>query len=116
MDQVLASLKFPTLGIYLPDLHRVRGDALAAIGPANAQGAREALNRALELARGQGSPVFEVRALMSLLASGAADDPSATQAALQDVYDGFTEGFDCPDLVRAREFLGSNRIRMSGTE
>ena len=97
---------FPNLGHYLPELHRVRGEALAALGPVNSEAARGALRRALELARGQGARLFELRATVSLLRRGAEDDRASTLAALKALYAGFTEGFDCPDLVEARQLLG----------
>ena len=107
LDGALAGLTFPNLGHYLPELHRVRGEALAALGPPNAQAAQEAFHRALEFARGQGARLFELRATVSLLRRGAEDDRASALAALGALYGGFTEGFDCPDLLEARQLLGA---------
>jgi hypothetical protein len=109
LEKVLQGLKFPTLGFYLPELHRVHGEALAALGPSHAAAAREAFSKALKLARGQSARLFELRALIALLANGVAEDPLSVRTELGDLYAGFTEGFDCPDLVRARDYLGSGK-------
>ena len=111
LDHSLSGLMFPNLGCYLPELHRVRGDALAALGPDHGEATREALRKALELARGQGARLFQLRAAMSLLRCDRADDRSPARGVLGDLYAGFTEGFDCPDLVEARQLLADSADR-----
>ena len=106
LDRTLASLKFPTLGHYLPELHRVRGEALAALGPDHSEAARRALRKAVELANGQGARLFELRAAASLLRRASDDDRASSLDALATLYAGFTQGFDCPDLAEARQLLG----------
>ena len=86
-------------------LRRLRAELLHA-----AQGADDeveaALTQALEIARSQEAKSLELRAAMSLARlwgeQGRADE---ARRRLGDVYGWFTEGFDTPDLRRARALL-----------
>lgn len=90
---------------YRAELHRLRGEILAATGK-HAE-ARAALEQALEEARSQGSPALELRAavgLARLLADGGETD--AARMLVAPVYGRCTEGFDTPDLREAAALLG----------
>ena len=71
-------------------------------------GAETAFRRAIEVAEHQGALLFSLRASTALArlyqSQGRADE---ADAALRPIYDRFTEGFDYPDLVRARAVLES---------
>jgi predicted ATPase len=87
----------------VPEVYRIRGDLLAG----SKKGDPEAdYLRALELARLQGTRLFELRAAMSL-ARLWADQRKRAEARdlLAPVYEWFTEGFSTPDLKRAKEQL-----------
>lgn len=92
---------------YLAEIHRIRGELLAA-GGRPAKDVESAFSEALAVARSQGTKSLELRAALSLgkyrLSQGAQQKAKA-RALVQSVYDGFTEGFDSPDLVAARAFL-----------
>lgn len=82
------------------EVPRLRGCALALAGrPAEAEGE---LTRAVETARQAGSPSCLLRALTDLVRL--ARTPAA-RAALAEVYLGFAEGLDTPDLREARRVL-----------
>jgi predicted ATPase len=87
----------------VPEVYRIRGDLLVD----STKGDSEAdYLKALELARLQGTRLFELRAAMSL-ASLWADQRKRAEARdlLLPIYDWFTEGFSTPDLKSAKEQL-----------
>jgi len=85
----------------IPELYRIRGDVLVR----SKKGDPEAdYLKALELARQQGTRLFELRAAMGL-AQLWADQHKCAEAhdLLAPIYDWFTEGFSTPDLKSAKE-------------
>jgi len=83
---------------------RRKGELLMALGD---NGAAEAtLHEAIALAREQGAMSYELRACTTLAElldrEGRVDEACEILGA---AYDGFTDGFETPDLVRARAFL-----------
>ena len=62
IDQIVGTLKFP-FGFYLPEIYRVRGECLAALG--RRDDAIEQLRSAAELATSQGSELFALRAAIA---------------------------------------------------
>jgi predicted ATPase len=87
------------------ELYRIRGDLL--VGSKKADSEVDYL-KALELARLQGTRLFELRAAMSL-AQLWTDQQKRTEARdlLAPIYDWFTEGLNTPDLKRAKLLLES---------
>jgi DNA-binding winged helix-turn-helix (wHTH) protein/predicted ATPase len=79
---------------------QLTSEALAAV--------EECFSRAIELARSQQAKWFELRASLSLsrLRRRQGKDPCVGEVLLP-VYDWFTEGVNTPDLLAAKEFLGS---------
>ena len=83
---------------WLPELHRARGDLVAA---ADRDEAVRCYARARELAREFGASVLELRAATRLAGLVPAErDPLAR------IYDGFTEGLWTQELAAARAVLG----------
>jgi predicted ATPase len=85
------------------ELLRLRGELLLLRGGRNRAVAEAAMRRARAVARRQGARLWELRAAVSLARLGPAG--ARTHRILAPVYDGFTEGFDTPDLIEARELL-----------
>jgi DNA-binding SARP family transcriptional activator/predicted ATPase len=87
-----------------PELHRLKGELLLAQG--NDAGAETSLRKALEIAREQSAKSLELRATMSLcrLWKTKAKKKLAYRE-LSEIYNWFTEGFDSPDLIEARQLL-----------
>jgi predicted ATPase/DNA-binding Lrp family transcriptional regulator len=93
---------------FLAELHRVRGELLLLKGDDAA--AEEALRAALDVARQQQARGFELRAATALarLLHAWGRTPGA-RAALEPVYNWFTEGHGTADLVAARTLLSEMR-------
>jgi len=95
---------------YEAELHRLRGECLLTLATPDQAAAEAAFVRALEVARGQGAKMWELRAATILARlwrdqgkQGAAHDLLAPLRAW------FTEGFDTPDLREASRLLDSFR-------
>ena len=90
------------------ELHRLTGELLVCQSAANRAEAEASYNKAIEVARRQQAKSLELRAATSL-ARLWLDQRKHTEAheLLESVYDWFTEGFDTPDLIEARELLNA---------
>ncbi len=94
------------------ELLRMQGELLLERDGLGAAGeARACFDRALQVGRAQGAPVWELRAAMSLVrllqrqAAGCASDLAGARRLLREVYGRFTEGFGFPDLQDAARLL-----------
>jgi DNA-binding SARP family transcriptional activator len=87
------------------ELHRLRAELMLA-GGADAAEAEAALQRALEIARGQQAKSLELRAARALAGLWAGSGRTAeARDLLAPVYSSFTEGLATPDLEAARALL-----------
>ena len=89
---------------YAAELHRLKGEAWRSM--ADDAGAEDCFRKALEVARHQNAKLLELRAAASI--SQLWRDQGKSEAArelLGSAYDWFSEGFDTPDLQRARALL-----------
>jgi class 3 adenylate cyclase len=110
LDQTLDTVKEPGVGLYLPEVHRLRGECLMLLDAGNHDPAQRALDMALEIAHRQGAYLLQLRAAASRARlSASAGRPGTGIAQLREIYARFTEGFDAPDLVEARALL--DRLR-----
>jgi len=106
---VRAALAFATErseGAWYPELRRLEGTLLLALDPEAQVAAETSFREALRAARAQKSLVWELRAAGSLAALQ--HGTAAGRAAYEDlanVYARFTEGFETPDLMEARQRL-----------
>ncbi|MDP1734110.1 MAG: AAA family ATPase [Sulfuritalea sp.] len=90
------------------ELHRLKGESLLGLADTDEAGAEACFHQALTVSRKQQAKSLELRAAMSMARlwrrQGKPDD---ARRLLGGVYDWFTEGFDTPDLLNAREILDS---------
>lgn len=107
LDEALRIARETEEQFFAAELHRLRGEALLDLG--NEPEGEVELRRALTVARGQKARLWELRAATSLARvwreqrkSGEARD------LLTPIYGWFTEGFNRPDLERARAILGAS--------
>ena len=111
LNRTLEEAIEPDAGLYLPELHRLRGELMLRLDPASRNAALSTIDAAVALATKMGARALALRAATSRVriadARLNADDPAATQ--LRQIYDGFSEGFDGPDLKEAKALLNSLR-------
>jgi predicted ATPase len=104
-DHALDTGEGPTSGLYVPEIHRLRGTFLKSLG-SPVEEVERALLTALEIAEEQGAFLLKLRASTSL-ARLWRDQGKVRQARelLAPVYGWFTEGFDTLDLKEAKALL-----------
>jgi class 3 adenylate cyclase/tetratricopeptide (TPR) repeat protein len=91
---------------YSSEIYRLLGEAHFRSGEELGQAERYLL-KALDVAEKQGSKTLELRALLSLCdLAEHGESASKYRARLGEVYASFTEGFETPDLVKAKTRLG----------
>ena len=66
LDRAIAGIDEPGVGFYVPEIYRLRGECLLALGRGNKDEARQAFTTARDSARRQGAVIFERRAEASL--------------------------------------------------
>ncbi len=66
LDRAIAAIDEPGVGFYLPEIYRLRGECLLALGRGNTDEARRAFAAARDIAIRQGAVIFEHRAEVSL--------------------------------------------------
>jgi predicted ATPase len=105
VDRALDTGEGPASGLYVPEIHRLRGVFLGSLG-SPAEEVERTLRTALEIAEEQGAFLLKLRAATSLarlwLDQGKRDQ---ARELLAPVYGWFTEGFDSLDLKEARALL-----------
>jgi adenylate cyclase len=106
LDQGLNTSVVGMRGVFAVEMYRLKGELLLAQSAANAPEAETWFQRALEVARKLQSPMFELRAALSLcrLWSGQGN-PEQARVLLDSVYRQFSEGFTTADLKEAQELL-----------
>ena len=105
VDHALDTGEGPANGLYVPEIHRLRGVFLKSLG-SPAEEIESALRTALKLAEEQGAFLLKLRAATSL-ARLWRDQGKSQQGRelLAPVYGWFTEGFDTLDLQEAKALL-----------
>ena len=93
--------------MFMPDLHRMRAEALRGLG-AEQLGIDNDYRRALQLAREQGALALELRAATGLARwLGETNRHEQGRELLQATYGQFTDDFDTPDIAEAKAVLGT---------
>ena len=105
VDEAFAQAARCGIVFWNAELHRRRGELLLASGGENAA-AVACFQEALTCARSQEARSLELRAAIRLAQlHRQARELQAADAILRPVYESYTEGFDTPDLIEARELL-----------
>ncbi len=106
LDRALQTVAETEERCYEAELHRLKGEALIKLGSTR-DGELE-FEQALSVARGQEAKLWELRAATSL-AQFLSKRGKQTEARnmLRPVCAWFTEGFDIPDLIDARQVLSA---------
>jgi predicted ATPase len=94
--------------VWEPELHRLKGVLLLSQSDKSEIEAEARFRKAIEVARDQSAKSFELRVATSLArlwrGQGKIND---ARDLLVPVYEWFTEGFDTPDLIEAKELLNA---------
>lgn len=93
-------------GHYTTELHRLKGECLLALSPANIMQAEICFNQALAISRKQNSNLLQLRVATSMarMCQMHGNRQDAKQI-LEEIYALFTEGFETHDLQEATELL-----------
>ena len=106
VDEVIAAMQLTGESWYLPELYRVRGEALAVKGRSNWGEACASFEMALEIARSQEAKSLELRAAIGLARLWAeTGERQRAQELLSPIFAWFAEGFSTGDLIRAKALL-----------
>ncbi len=114
LDAGLASVRTCDAHLWEPELSRLRAEFGRTAGEAEVDAERW-LERALRIAHGQHARSLELRACAAICRlkegrAGAAEERNRLAA----LRDGFTEGFETPDLIEAARLLGGRSSRPAG--
>jgi predicted ATPase len=106
VERAIAESEARAWPIWLPELHRRRGEVLLAMSVPCADEAEVCFGEALTLARNLRSRSLELRAARNLARLWAEQSRrSEARDLLAPIYRCFTEGFDTPDLIETRALL-----------
>ncbi len=109
LDEAWSFAELTGEAIWKAELQRLKGEMTLEAGIRSSRTAfreaEECFLRAREIASSQDAKALELRAAISLNRLWRASKPTEARQLLSDVYSGFTEGFDSPDLVLARRLL-----------
>jgi predicted ATPase len=106
LDAVLRSIKEPGVGFFVPEIHRLRGECLLRLDPANFDEAQRELRAAIATAKQQQARMFELRAAISLLRVWAAQGAHEKAiAALTDIVGSFGAEDGPAELTLGRQLL-----------
>jgi predicted ATPase len=105
VDRAVNTGEGPAGGLFVPEIHRLRGVFLSSLG-FPAEEVERALRTALQIAEEQGALLLKLRAATSLarLWRDQGERKEAREL-LAPVYGWFTEGFDTRDLKEAKALL-----------
>ncbi len=95
---------------YVAELLRIRGEALRRLDGRSVSAAEDAFLEAIDVAGRQEALLFEMRAARSLAYLKVRQGRyGEAEKGLAQVYERFTEGFDCQDLLAAKDLLDTLR-------
>ena len=108
LNQALAVAADGGMAYWEAELHRLIGEFLLSQSAGNRAEAEASYEQAIAVASRQQAKSLELRAATSLarLWQGQRKHAEAREL-LEPVYDWFTEGFDTPDLIEAKELLNA---------
>jgi len=109
LDMMLRTVTEPGVGVFLPEIHRLRAECLLRLDPANFDEAIREFETAITTAKQQQARVFWLRAAIDLSRAWAAMGASAQGVApLQEVVRAFSGDDDPAELAIAQQLLSGN--------
>nr|MDQ2867210.1 hypothetical protein [Verrucomicrobiota bacterium] len=102
LDWALGTVTEPGVGLYVPELHRLRGICLLRRDSSGHGEAMHSLQTAFETARQQGATLFQLRAAMDLAeASHGTEEEEKFHQSLADFCGSLPKEFDAPERAAA---------------
>jgi predicted ATPase len=107
-DSILQTVSEPGVGLYVPEIHRLRGECLLRLDPGAFDAAVREFEMAVAAAKQQQARIFQLAAALSLArAWAAAGRPENGTAALQEALGAFGEDDSPSQLASARAMLSA---------
>ena len=108
IDKTLARAEMSEVGLYLPELWRLKGELTLAASAASQAEALDALERAAATAARQGARLFELRAVTSLARIAAeAGRREAALERLAPILAALADAAEQPDVAAARRLAAT---------
>jgi predicted ATPase len=109
LDDVVKTVREPGVGIYVPEIHRLRGECLLRRGPADFDAAIREFETAVATAKRGQACIFQLAAAFSLArAWAAAGKPENGVAPLREITGVFGTMNDVQGLAASREWLAAH--------
>jgi len=107
LDAILSTVKEPGVGVYLPEIHRLRGECLLRLD--RFDDAVAEFETAVAIATQQQARIFQLRAAISLAqACASTATPKKGAAALEDAVGAYDADVDAPEFAAARQLLAAH--------
>ena len=100
IDAILPTFTEPGVGVYLPELHRLRGECLLGLDSSRIDEAVRDFQSAIAFAKQQNALLFRLRAAVSLVRAG-----NKHFSFLKEAIGAFAAEADSPELIAARGML-----------
>jgi predicted ATPase len=108
LDDAFDAVRRGGAKLWEPELHRLKGVLLLSQPAKNEIEAEARFRKAMEVAKDQSAKSFELRAATSLARLWQGQGKiSDARGLLVPAYEWFTEGFDTPDLIEAKELISA---------
>jgi class 3 adenylate cyclase/tetratricopeptide (TPR) repeat protein len=104
----LQTVTEPGVGFCVPELYRLQGMCLLRLDSSNKEEAMRSLRMAVDVAKQQKAPLFELKAAIDM--ANAASSLGLSKEAFQSLHDCYAnlpEDFDAPQRAEARELLSA---------
>jgi class 3 adenylate cyclase/tetratricopeptide (TPR) repeat protein len=106
IDAILPTFTEPGVGLYLPELHRLRGECLLRLGPSRFDEAIRDFQSAIALAKQQNALLFRLRAAIGAARAWRSAGMTGKDASLlEEAIGAMPAEADCAELATARQML-----------
>jgi len=106
LQSALETVTEPGIGLCVPELYRLQGECLLRLDSHNKEQAMSSLQMALDVAKQQKAVLFHLKAAISMAAAARSiGQPERGIQPLRDVCANLPEGFDAPQLEKAKQLL-----------
>lgn len=109
LQSALETVTEPGIGFCVPELYRLQGVCLLRLDSRNKEDAMTSLQMAVDIAKQQNAPLFQLKAAINMAdAAGSIDQSERGLQPLRDLCANLPEEFDAPELAEAKRLLLRN--------